>query len=173
MHTFYPLHPHPDPVKRVPHHLCVAVSPLTLSRSRSCLSWRPESTTPGAGRVRAAGSSWWESRLCVSQVFSNILQHSGLQGDGASSTPQKLEERGRLTPSDMPLLVRVPCSRSPSPVPQAAVPVPVACRAPWQTFTLLWKLRLGSSGTSRGRGFRGQEFSSGQQVHSCAVVLFF
>uniref|UniRef100_A0A2K5R314 CUE domain-containing protein n=1 Tax=Cebus imitator TaxID=2715852 RepID=A0A2K5R314_CEBIM len=38
------------------------------------------------------------------QVFSNILQHCGLQGDGASSTPQKLEERGRLTPNDMPLL---------------------------------------------------------------------
>ncbi|KAM5311448.1 activating signal cointegrator 1 complex subunit 2 isoform 2-T3 [Glossophaga mutica] len=40
----------------------------------------------------------------ILQVFSNILQHSGLQGDGASATPQKLEERGRLTPSDMPLL---------------------------------------------------------------------
>ncbi|XP_023369057.1 activating signal cointegrator 1 complex subunit 2 isoform X2 [Otolemur garnettii] len=40
----------------------------------------------------------------ILQVFSNILQHCGLQGDGASTTPQKLEERGRLTPSDMPLL---------------------------------------------------------------------
>jgi len=40
----------------------------------------------------------------ILQVFSNILQHCGLQGDGASATPQKLEERGRLTPSDMPLL---------------------------------------------------------------------
>ncbi|KAK1328383.1 LOW QUALITY PROTEIN: hypothetical protein QTO34_011956 [Cnephaeus nilssonii] len=45
-----------------------------------------------------------ESMPTILQVFSNILQHSGLQGDGASSTPQKLEERGRLTPSDMPLL---------------------------------------------------------------------
>ncbi|XP_036209523.1 activating signal cointegrator 1 complex subunit 2 isoform X2 [Myotis myotis] len=44
-----------------------------------------------------------ESMPTILQVFSNILQHSGLQGDGASSTPQKLEERGRLTPSDMPL----------------------------------------------------------------------
>ncbi|XP_052054274.1 activating signal cointegrator 1 complex subunit 2 [Apodemus sylvaticus] len=40
----------------------------------------------------------------VLQVFSNILQHCGLQGDGTSTTPQKLGERGRLTPSDMPLL---------------------------------------------------------------------
>ncbi|GAB5579227.1 activating signal cointegrator 1 complex subunit 2 isoform X1 [Prionailurus iriomotensis] len=46
------------------------------------------------------------SIVCCSPtaVFSNILQHCGLQGDGASATPQKLEERGRLTPSDMPLL---------------------------------------------------------------------
>lgn len=44
-----------------------------------------------------------ESMPTILQVFSNILQHSGLQGDGASSTPQKLEEPGRLTPSDMPL----------------------------------------------------------------------
>ncbi|XP_064128561.1 activating signal cointegrator 1 complex subunit 2 isoform X2 [Loxodonta africana] len=36
-------------------------------------------------------------------VFSNILQHCGLQGDGACATPQRLEERDRLTPSDMPL----------------------------------------------------------------------
>ncbi|XP_019498721.1 PREDICTED: activating signal cointegrator 1 complex subunit 2 isoform X1 [Hipposideros armiger] len=44
-----------------------------------------------------------ETMPTILQVFSNILQHSGLQGDGASATPQKLEERGRLTPSDMPL----------------------------------------------------------------------
>lgn len=40
----------------------------------------------------------------ILQVFSNILQHCGLQGDGTSTTPQKLGEKGRLTPSDMPLL---------------------------------------------------------------------
>ncbi|XP_036056694.1 activating signal cointegrator 1 complex subunit 2 isoform X2 [Onychomys torridus] len=40
----------------------------------------------------------------ILQVFSNILQHCGLQGDGASATPQKLGEKSRLTPSDMPLL---------------------------------------------------------------------
>ncbi|VCW49258.1 unnamed protein product, partial [Gulo gulo] len=45
-----------------------------------------------------------ETMPTILQVFSNILQHCGLQGDGASTTPQKLEERGRLTPSDMPLL---------------------------------------------------------------------
>lgn len=45
-----------------------------------------------------------ETMPTILQVFNNILQHSGLQGDGASSTPQKLEERARLTPSDMPLL---------------------------------------------------------------------
>lgn len=45
-----------------------------------------------------------ETMPTILQVFSNILQHSGLQGDGASATPQKLEERARLTPSDMPLL---------------------------------------------------------------------
>lgn len=45
-----------------------------------------------------------ETMPTILQVFSNILQHSGLHGDGASATPQKLEERGRLTPSDMPLL---------------------------------------------------------------------
>ncbi|XP_037672889.1 activating signal cointegrator 1 complex subunit 2 isoform X2 [Choloepus didactylus] len=39
----------------------------------------------------------------ILQVFSNILQHCGLQGDGACTKPQKLEERGLLTPSDMPL----------------------------------------------------------------------
>nr|XP_031298893.1 activating signal cointegrator 1 complex subunit 2 isoform X3 [Camelus dromedarius] len=45
-----------------------------------------------------------ETMPTILQVFSNILQHCGLQGDGASATPQKLEERGRLTPCDMPLL---------------------------------------------------------------------
>lgn len=45
-----------------------------------------------------------ETMPTILQVFSNILQHCGLQGDGANATPQKLEERGRLTPSDMPLL---------------------------------------------------------------------
>ncbi|XP_040859388.1 activating signal cointegrator 1 complex subunit 2 isoform X9 [Ochotona curzoniae] len=45
-----------------------------------------------------------ETMPTILQVFSNILQHCGLQGEGASTTPQKLEERGRLTPSDMPLL---------------------------------------------------------------------
>ncbi|XP_011218506.1 activating signal cointegrator 1 complex subunit 2 isoform X5 [Ailuropoda melanoleuca] len=45
-----------------------------------------------------------ETMPIILQVFSNILQHCGLQGDGAGATPQKLEERGRLTPSDMPLL---------------------------------------------------------------------
>nr|XP_037863555.1 activating signal cointegrator 1 complex subunit 2 isoform X4 [Chlorocebus sabaeus] len=45
-----------------------------------------------------------ETLPTILQVFSNILQHCGLQGDGASTTPQKLEERGRLTPSDMSLL---------------------------------------------------------------------
>ncbi|KFO22654.1 activating signal cointegrator 1 complex subunit 2-like [Fukomys damarensis] len=40
----------------------------------------------------------------ILEVFSNILQQCGLQGDGDSSTPQKLEERGPLTPRDMPLL---------------------------------------------------------------------
>ncbi|XP_059974265.1 activating signal cointegrator 1 complex subunit 2 isoform X2 [Mesoplodon densirostris] len=45
-----------------------------------------------------------ETMPTILQVFSNILQHCGLQGDGACATPQKLEERGRLTPSDMPLL---------------------------------------------------------------------
>nr|KAF6403073.1 activating signal cointegrator 1 complex subunit 2 [Molossus molossus] len=45
-----------------------------------------------------------ETMPTILQVFSNILQHSGLQRDGTSSIPQKLEERGRLTPSDMPLL---------------------------------------------------------------------
>ena len=45
-----------------------------------------------------------ETMPTILQVFSNILQHCGLQGDGACAKPQKLEERARLTPSDMPLL---------------------------------------------------------------------
>ncbi|KAF7474637.1 activating signal cointegrator 1 complex subunit 2 [Marmota monax] len=45
-----------------------------------------------------------ETMPTILQVFSNILQHCGLQGEGASTTPQKLEEKSRLTPSDMPLL---------------------------------------------------------------------
>uniref|UniRef100_A0A8C0X2W7 CUE domain-containing protein n=1 Tax=Castor canadensis TaxID=51338 RepID=A0A8C0X2W7_CASCN len=45
-----------------------------------------------------------ETMPTILQVFTNILQHCGLQGDGAGITPQKLEERVRLTPSDMPLL---------------------------------------------------------------------
>ncbi|XP_048199218.1 activating signal cointegrator 1 complex subunit 2 isoform X2 [Perognathus longimembris pacificus] len=45
-----------------------------------------------------------ETMPTILQVFSNILQHCGLQGDAASITPQKLEEKGRLTLSDMPLL---------------------------------------------------------------------
>nr|XP_044988560.1 activating signal cointegrator 1 complex subunit 2 isoform X1 [Jaculus jaculus] len=40
----------------------------------------------------------------ILQVFSSILKHCGLQGDAAGITPQKLEEKGRPTPSDMPLL---------------------------------------------------------------------
>lgn len=40
----------------------------------------------------------------ILQVFSNILQHCGLQGDGTNTIPQKLGERARLTPSDLPLL---------------------------------------------------------------------
>uniref|UniRef100_A0A8C8RFR7 Activating signal cointegrator 1 complex subunit 2 n=1 Tax=Pelusios castaneus TaxID=367368 RepID=A0A8C8RFR7_9SAUR len=39
----------------------------------------------------------------ILQVFNNILQECGLQCDGASATPQKLEERVRVTPRDMPL----------------------------------------------------------------------
>ncbi|XP_069850667.1 activating signal cointegrator 1 complex subunit 2 isoform X4 [Dipodomys merriami] len=45
-----------------------------------------------------------ETMPTILQVFSNILQHCGLQGDAGSTTPQKLEEKGRLTLSDMPLL---------------------------------------------------------------------
>nr|XP_028564838.1 activating signal cointegrator 1 complex subunit 2 isoform X1 [Podarcis muralis]XP_028564839.1 activating signal cointegrator 1 complex subunit 2 isoform X1 [Podarcis muralis] len=39
----------------------------------------------------------------VLQVLSSILHTCGLQCEGASSTPQKLEERIRLTPGDIPL----------------------------------------------------------------------
>ncbi|KAM4827199.1 activating signal cointegrator 1 complex subunit 2 isoform 3-T4 [Thomomys bottae] len=45
-----------------------------------------------------------ETMPTILQVFSNILQHCGLQGDATSATPQKLEEKGRLTLGDMPLL---------------------------------------------------------------------
>ncbi|XP_055972500.1 activating signal cointegrator 1 complex subunit 2 isoform X1 [Sorex fumeus] len=45
-----------------------------------------------------------ETLPTILQVFSNILQHCGLHRDGASATPQKLEERGPVTPSHMPLL---------------------------------------------------------------------
>ncbi|XP_051829044.1 activating signal cointegrator 1 complex subunit 2 [Antechinus flavipes] len=39
----------------------------------------------------------------ILQVFSNILQQCGLQSEGASSEPQKLEEKVRMTPGAMPL----------------------------------------------------------------------
>uniref|UniRef100_A0A8D0HUE7 Activating signal cointegrator 1 complex subunit 2 n=1 Tax=Sphenodon punctatus TaxID=8508 RepID=A0A8D0HUE7_SPHPU len=39
----------------------------------------------------------------ILQVFNNILHACGLQVEGASSEPQKLEERVKETPSDMPL----------------------------------------------------------------------
>ncbi|XP_031804696.1 activating signal cointegrator 1 complex subunit 2 [Sarcophilus harrisii] len=39
----------------------------------------------------------------ILQVFSNILQQCGLQSEGASNEPQKLEEKVRMTPSAMPL----------------------------------------------------------------------
>ncbi|XP_043829167.1 activating signal cointegrator 1 complex subunit 2 isoform X2 [Dromiciops gliroides] len=39
----------------------------------------------------------------ILQVFSNILQQCGLQSEGASTEPQRLEEKVRLTPSAMPL----------------------------------------------------------------------
>ncbi|KAM9622194.1 activating signal cointegrator 1 complex subunit 2 isoform 1-T1 [Trichechus inunguis] len=44
-----------------------------------------------------------ETMPTILQVFSNILQHCGLQGDRTCATPQKLEEKVRLSPSDMPL----------------------------------------------------------------------
>ncbi|XP_068937967.1 activating signal cointegrator 1 complex subunit 2 [Petaurus breviceps papuanus] len=39
----------------------------------------------------------------ILQVFSNILQQCGLQSEGASTEPQRLEEKVRMTPSAMPL----------------------------------------------------------------------
>ncbi|XP_078010531.1 LOW QUALITY PROTEIN: activating signal cointegrator 1 complex subunit 2 [Phascolarctos cinereus] len=39
----------------------------------------------------------------ILQVFSNILQQCGLQSEGASTTPQRLGEKVRMTPSAMPL----------------------------------------------------------------------
>uniref|UniRef100_T1E6P3 Activating signal cointegrator 1 complex subunit 2 n=1 Tax=Crotalus horridus TaxID=35024 RepID=T1E6P3_CROHD len=39
----------------------------------------------------------------ILQVFSNILRACGLQGEGASANPQKLEERVRMTPKGLPL----------------------------------------------------------------------
>ncbi|XP_053862233.1 activating signal cointegrator 1 complex subunit 2 isoform X3 [Malaclemys terrapin pileata] len=39
----------------------------------------------------------------ILQVFNNVLQECGLQCDGASAKPQKLEERVKVTPSAMPL----------------------------------------------------------------------
>ncbi|XP_074062403.1 activating signal cointegrator 1 complex subunit 2 isoform X2 [Macrotis lagotis] len=39
----------------------------------------------------------------ILQVFSNILQQCGLQSEGASTEPQRLEEKVRITPSVMPL----------------------------------------------------------------------
>ncbi|XP_036596647.1 activating signal cointegrator 1 complex subunit 2 isoform X2 [Trichosurus vulpecula] len=39
----------------------------------------------------------------ILQVFSNILQRCGLRSEGASSEPQRLEEKVRTTPSAMPL----------------------------------------------------------------------
>ncbi|XP_061459110.1 activating signal cointegrator 1 complex subunit 2 [Rhineura floridana] len=44
-----------------------------------------------------------ETVSTVLQVFGNLLHTCGLQCEGASSVPQKLEERLRLTPGDMPL----------------------------------------------------------------------
>nr|XP_033810966.1 activating signal cointegrator 1 complex subunit 2 isoform X2 [Geotrypetes seraphini] len=39
----------------------------------------------------------------ILQVFSNILNKCGLQQDGSSAEPQKLEEKGRMSPSGMAL----------------------------------------------------------------------
>uniref|UniRef100_A0A8C3SII8 Activating signal cointegrator 1 complex subunit 2 n=1 Tax=Chelydra serpentina TaxID=8475 RepID=A0A8C3SII8_CHESE len=39
----------------------------------------------------------------ILQVFLNVLQECGLQCDGASAKPQKLEERVKVTPGAMPL----------------------------------------------------------------------
>ncbi|XP_019394837.1 PREDICTED: activating signal cointegrator 1 complex subunit 2 isoform X2 [Crocodylus porosus] len=39
----------------------------------------------------------------ILQVFNNILQKCGLQCEGTSAEPQKLEERVKVTPADLPL----------------------------------------------------------------------
>ncbi|KAJ7309538.1 hypothetical protein JRQ81_007586 [Phrynocephalus forsythii] len=39
----------------------------------------------------------------ILQVFSNILHTCGLQSEGAADAPQRLEERSRMTPGDLPL----------------------------------------------------------------------
>uniref|UniRef100_A0A8C6YE48 Activating signal cointegrator 1 complex subunit 2 n=1 Tax=Naja naja TaxID=35670 RepID=A0A8C6YE48_NAJNA len=44
-----------------------------------------------------------ETMPTILQVFSNILRACGLQGEGASGSPQKLEERVRMTPKGLPL----------------------------------------------------------------------
>ncbi|KAM6422810.1 activating signal cointegrator 1 complex subunit 2 isoform 1-T4 [Liasis olivaceus] len=44
-----------------------------------------------------------ETMPTILQVFSNILHACGLQGEGASATPQKLEERVRMTPGGIHL----------------------------------------------------------------------
>ncbi|XP_063171434.1 activating signal cointegrator 1 complex subunit 2 [Candoia aspera] len=44
-----------------------------------------------------------ETMPTILQVFSNILRACGLQGEGASAMPQKLEERVRTTPGGIPL----------------------------------------------------------------------
>ncbi|EMP27628.1 Activating signal cointegrator 1 complex subunit 2 [Chelonia mydas] len=66
----------------------------------------------GAGRGAAENiftqqSSYFrdlnETVPTILQVFNNVLQECGLQCDGASAKPQKLEERVKVTPSTMPL----------------------------------------------------------------------
>ncbi|NXE55814.1 ASCC2 protein, partial [Casuarius casuarius] len=44
-----------------------------------------------------------ETLPTVLQVFNNILHKCGLQCEGASAEPQKLEERVDVTPGNMPL----------------------------------------------------------------------
>ncbi|XP_061321722.1 activating signal cointegrator 1 complex subunit 2 [Pezoporus flaviventris] len=44
-----------------------------------------------------------ETLPTVLQVFNNILQQCGLQCEGASAEPQKLEEKVNVTPGNMPL----------------------------------------------------------------------
>ncbi|XP_034282026.2 activating signal cointegrator 1 complex subunit 2 [Pantherophis guttatus] len=44
-----------------------------------------------------------ETMPTILQVFSNILRACGLQGEEASASPQKLEERVRMTPKGLPL----------------------------------------------------------------------